>query len=322
MGIARATKASIIVTIITSSLTAFACAAGIDDITGYQPSPAAKKTNTVEPYSINEIIKMLPRHLDDQGVYQGNWIDMSDPRAIALDEEKFGKCEDLYISRGRYSRGGGVFDDTLSFIFPANEEAKIQASNSLKNQLAYIENPNELHYSDKRCDNREQQVAQLKELLNAVIQAGPSILQEKQRMVDEKKNRDEQATAKAREQARVREKAESDRQAIILAEKKGSEERAIKLKTCQNTNEFKLYEASATIELNQRIADNAQREIDQQKEAEKISGYVDKKVMYEMGTIIAGAKRLNKENFEIYKNMGGSAKNVESVHSLPNPCKR
>jgi hypothetical protein len=321
MVIARANKASIIVTIIASLLTACACAAGIDDITGYQPSSAGKK-NTVEPYSVNEIIKMLPRHLDEHGVYQGNWVDMSDPRAIALDEEKFGKCEDLYISRGRYSRGGGVFDDALSFVFPTNEEAKIQASNSLKYNLAYIENPNELLYSDKRCDKREQQVAQLKELLNAVIQAGPSILQEKQRLVDEEKGKHDKLKAKAREQARAQEKSESERQAIILAEKKGAEERAAKLSDCQNTNEYKLFDASVHIVMNQAIAVNAQNEIDRQKEGEKISGYVDKQVMYEMGNKIAGVKRINKDNFEIYKQLGGTARNVESVRTLDNPCKK
>jgi hypothetical protein len=129
-----------------------------------------------------------------------------------------------------------------------------------------------------------------------------------------------EAQERANAEQQTREKAAADRRAMELAESKGREERANKLKACQATNEYKLYEISATIEYNQAIARNAALEIQRQKEAAKISGYIDKPVMIEMGNRVAGANRLNKENFEAYRKLGGSARNLEAVKTLPNPC--
>lgn len=298
-------------------LTFSAFAAGIDDLTNYQSPSTHVDSSRVQPYTIEDIINILPNSLDENGVHltdnfllekQNAWHSRkyrNDPRAIAFDEEKFGKCEKYYLRKYQGSNGGMIFDHTLAYLFPKNEDQKLQASHNIKNMMKDLVpswKDDAMHRSGGVCGKWEEYNIQLKEILNAVIQAAPTILQAKHRMVAE-----DQAT-----------KAKQD--AYILAERKKGEEQSNKLKTCQNTNEFKLYKASVIIENNHAIAKNAQLEIDRQKEIQKVSGFLDKQVMYEMGNRIVEVNKLNKENFAAYKKFGGSARNVESVHSLPNPC--
>jgi hypothetical protein len=304
-------------------------AAGLDDITGYQ-SPVQAGAS-VKSYTTDEIISILPSSLNDNGIYIGghhgvygeNWVDYEDPRALALDEEKFGECDAYYI-RMDLSYGGIAFTNTLRYLFPESEEKKVRAISDLKDAMKYLADPGNLHYSSNKCADRDKYSVQLKEILNAVIQAAPTILKEKQRMVEmakaAKTQEQNQVKEKAREKQQAGEKAEADRQALALAERKGAEERANELRACQATNEYKLYDISSSIENNQLIARSATLEMQRQKEGAKISGYVDKQVMYEMGNRVAGANRLNKEKFEVYKKLGGAARNVESVKTLPNPC--
>jgi hypothetical protein len=322
-------------TLLLLSFSAFS--AGIDDITNYQSPPPQVEEKTVQPYTIQDIINKLPSLIDDDGVYigrvggRGSEVDLThDPRMHAFDEEKFERCNDLYI--GDYgSRGGSIFDSTLYFLFPrkgehgsSQEEYKAMSGRSLKSDLKYIEDTRNYHYGDKRCEDRAKYVAQIKEIVDAIIKAAPTILPEKQRLAEASRTAALKSQKEAQERAnaeqQTREKAAADRRAMELAESKGREERANKLKACQATNEYKLYEISATIEYNQAIARNAALEIQRQKEAAKISGYIDKPVMIEMGNRVAGANRLNKENFEAYRKLGGSARNLEAVKTLPNPC--
>lgn len=280
-------------------------AAGIDDITNYQPPPKGESPHIVEPYTANEIIAIVPDHLDDRGIYdQRDMLLWDNPKAKAFDEYHFGKCTGLYISvspMGSKNRipggwynpyGSKLLQDVLIFSFPKNEEDKINAASRMKYDLNQIEQYN---FRRDGCTDLPPKITQLKMLLDDIIQAAPSILQEKQRMVKEKMAR-------------------------IATEKQSKEEHTNELKACQNTNQYKLYEISKSIEINKAIAKNAQLEMQRQEEGAKISGLVDKRVMYEMGNRIAGVNRLNKENFEAYNKLGGSAKNIESVHGLPNPC--
>jgi hypothetical protein len=220
--------------------------------------------------------------------------------------------------------GGSTFDWALRYLFPENEEQKVTASEAIKRNLAEIDRESNSEYGVKECAGWRNYSTNLKEILNAVIQAAPAILKEKQRRVEleqmAKIQKQNQANEKARAKQQAGEKAEADRQALALAESKGAEERANELKACQATNEYKLYDISSSIENNQSIARSATLEMQRQKEGAKISGYVNKQVMYEMGNRVAGANRLNKEKFEVYKKLGGVARNVESVKTLPNPC--
>jgi len=205
-------------------------------------------------------------------------------------------------------------------LFPENEDQKTNASRGIKNSLTYLKESSQ----GSSCANREKYIVQIKEIFNAVIQAAPMILQEKQRLVAvaqaDKIQKQEQEKARGRIKQQAEEKAKAGRQALALAEAKGREERSKKIDACQNTNDYKLYAISAAINHNQVIAKNSRLEIQRQEEGAKISGLVDKQVMYEMGNRIAGVNRLNKENFEIYKQLGGSARNIESVKDLPDPC--
>ncbi len=320
MNIRARIRSSLFAAIVSLLLPVFAYAAGIDEITNYKSPPVKKEF--VEPYTIKEIMAMLPAKLNDQGVYgRGDALEWDDPRAKAFDEENFGKCRSLYFSDG--DRGRVLLWSTLRFIFPEDERSKEHASFTLKDNLTYVADPRN-HLDNNGCENRAQLVAKLKELLNTIIQAAPSILQEKQRIVDAareevaKRQKQQEVTVQAKKQAV--EKAEADRQAIMIAEKNGSEERANKLKTCQNANAYKLYGITDSIEINKVIAKKAKQEIENQEAGAKISGYVDTQVMHKMGNIIAGVNKLNKENFVLYKNLGGSARSLESVYRLRNPC--
>jgi hypothetical protein len=306
---------------IFSMLSFSVLAAGLDDIAGYQP--VAQAGCGVAPYAIQDIINKLPSVLDDEGIYKGGWIDFRDPRAVATDEEKFGKCEYFYI-RMNGKTGGHTFEWALHYLFPENGAKKIDASEVIKKNLAEIDRESNSEYGVKECADWRNYAANLKEILNAVIQAAPAILKEKQRMVaaakEAKLQEQNQANEKARAKQQAQEKAEADRRALELAERVGRDERANSLKACQATEGYKLYSVSATIEYNQAVARSAEMEIQHQKEASKISGVINKQVMYEMGNRVAGASRLNKENFEAYKKLGGAAKSIGAVKSLTNPC--
>ena len=305
-----------------------ASAAGLDDIMGYQPPPV-KAGATVTPYTMDEIIAILPSTLDDDGVYQGvlygggKWIEFENARATAFDKAQFDECDNYYI-RDNHNYGGIAFENTLRYLFPESEKEKVRAVSDFKDAMKYLADPGNLHYSSNKCAERDKYSANLKEILNAVIQAAPAILKEKQRMVEMAKaaklQEQNQANEKARAKQQAQEKADADRKSLELAERVGREERASQLKACQATEGYKLYSASATIEYNQAVARSAELEIQRQKEAGKISGFVNKQVMYEMGNRVAGANRLNKENFEVYKKLGGTAKSIGAVKSLPNPC--
>ncbi len=307
-------------------------ATDINDIVNYQPTAAPKLSNQAQPYTVSDIVNMLPSALDDGGIYRGvvALIDQNDQRAQAFDENTFGECKEFYIHTNKNTPkayGAQAFHSTLKYLFPANDEDKARASNMLKGSLAGIEHEKRSRITEtkRRCPDPDLYSARLKEILDAVIKAAPATLQEKQRQVQiaqeeaRKKQEHENEIARAKEQAEQEAKAE--KQAIELAERKGQEERASKLKACQNTNDYRLYEASALIVNNRSRAAGAQQRMQEEKEGAKISGYVNTDVMYKMGNVVAGANRLNEDNFQIYKQLGGTARNVEAVQRLPNPCK-
>lgn len=275
----------------------FACADGIDDAVNFESKPIIAASTSVQAYTIQDIINKLPDALNDNGVYTSDSANMEykqldeDPRITAFNKEKFGECETFYLYRSG-SAGGGGFEGVLGYLFPENEERKTNASSRIKHSLAYLKESTQ----GSRCANREKYLVQIKEIFNAVIQAAPMILQEKQRLVAmaqaEKIQKQDQENKRGRIRQQAEEKAAADRQAIEFAEAKGHEERSKRINACQNTNEYKLYAISATINNNQVIAKNSRLEMQRQEEGAKISGFVDKRVMHEMGNRIAGVNRL------------------------------
>lgn len=304
------------------SLPAFS--AGLDDIQNYQKRPIKNESNGTQPYTTQEIIRKIYTSIDEKGVYKGKWVDgFNDPKAIAFDEAKFGKCEYFHM-RFNGKMGGSLFDGTLRFLFPKDENQKAAASSAVKQRLEAIENANNSEYRTYECADWRESVAKLKDILNVTIEAAPAILKEKQKAAEiaevEKNEKLKVDAEKTSQLQQAREKVIADRAASDLVVKEGRKEREIKLENCRNTNEYKLYKISEVIESNNSMARNAEATIKQEKEAEKISGFVNKQVMYQMGNVIVGANKLNKDNFEIYKKLDGAARNFESVKALINPC--
>lgn len=174
--------------------------AGIDNITSYQSPPAKVDTASVQPYTIQDIIKILPNSLNKDGVYEVDgairtkknaWqtgSDLTDPRAVAFDEENFGKCKEYYIHVSN-AAGGRIFSDTLKYLFAKNEDQKVIASREIKDIMrgltATVPNHNNAEYrSGGICENWEKYNTKLNEILNDVIQAAPAILQERHRTTE------------------------------------------------------------------------------------------------------------------------------------------
>lgn len=297
-----------------------ACAANIDDVINYKP-PTQVVSNALQAFSVTDIINILPTALDDKGVYRGNESSVykgfwEDPRAKSFDKENFGDCEAFYI-QGFGSAAKGGFESILRFSFPENEESKINASRGIKYSLEYLEKTGTL---GSKCTNREKHTARIKVIFNAIIQAAPEILKEKQRSIEivtQKRMQEqlEKNVVQSKMQAEAKVKADG-----LVAESKLNEERNRKTEICQNSSEYKLYHSSAIIESNNAVVENAKLTIQRQEEGAKISGVLDKRVMYEMGNKIAEGSRLNTDNFEIYKKLGGTAKRKELVRKLNNPC--
>ncbi len=299
-------------------------AASLDDVINYQAPPAVVKVESKPPYTIQDILNKIPDALDDKGVllpYSDNWIRSEEPGAIAFDKEKFGECADFYIFNGGDSQGRKTINSTLLFLFSSVESEKERGRHNLKFGLERLSDPNSRRYNAEACYNNPQLLTNYKEIINAVIQAAPSVLEEKRRLVAEKQNK-----AKREQQAKqeAEEKAVLERQANMLAAEKAEEARLAKLTACKNSNAYKLYESSAMIEVNNSNIGWAKNKIMQQEEGAKISGFVDKRVMYEMGNTIAQATRSNTELYGIYKQSGGTAKSVELVRatSPSNPCEK
>jgi hypothetical protein len=273
----------------------------------------------------------VSQHLNDRGVYvdyQESWDDRhkNKSRAEAFDKENFGECKELYFNfaevKSSQSDGGYALELTMKFLFSSDEKDKVDASEKLKKTLSGFEGS--MSYDNSRKSNCPSAYARLKEILNAVIEAAPGILEEKQRTFEIAQEAKTKAQSQAIEKAKLKEQADAkekaDMQAMQLAEAKGREERANKLKACQSGNAYKLYETSVTINNNRVMANNARLAIQQQEEGAKVSGYVNKNVMYKAGNIIAEAESVKKGNFELYKKLGGTAWTIDSVEVLPNPC--
>lgn len=305
-------------------------AAGIDNILNYESPPIPLSAEIVRPYTIQDIITKLPESIDDNGIYiqdydrilGENWI--NDPRFVAFDEGNFGKCEEYYI-RIENNYGGIIFKSTLKYLFPKNEEMKTRASEDLQAAITYVQNPDNLNYSNGKCENRNKFYIKQTELINALVEAAPIIFQEKQHMVAMAQAanilKQDQENERARVKQQSEEKAVAERVAMEFAEMTENEERNNKLEACRNKITYRLYEISTIIEHNRRVANDALQVIHQQQKGAKISGQVNKQVINRMGKIIDGANTLNKDNFKMYKRLGGSSRQVESVKSLSDPCK-
>jgi hypothetical protein len=89
---------------------------------------------------------------------------------------------------------------------------------------------------------------------------------------------------------------------------------------CMQTNKPKLNQVSVSIESALAMRHGAQQEIQRQREGAKYSGFVNKQVMQTMGERIASMDKWLPELFQKYKSLGGTAKKVEDVRAVTDPC--
>jgi hypothetical protein len=301
--------------------------AGLDDITSYKKAAEIEQIS-VAPYTTQEIISKVAGHLDEKNVFQNGEYGKEvffyqDPKTIAFNKAKFGNCEEFYL--GQSSFGNTAFNSTIKFLFPESEEYKENLAGAVKGALKQLEDPFIKGTIGGNCKNHLTYVAELKDFLNSIAQAAPSVLEKNQNKIAAAKNKAEKrvATEKsiAKEKADKEAIRQADMQAKNKAEKLGIESNAKKLASCKQQKEYKIFEVSLFIQVNNNIAKNSQKEIDSQKEGAKISGIVNKNVMYTAGNRIVGAKESNNELFAAYKKLDGTAKTAETVVVPTNPCK-
>lgn len=314
--------------LIVSCFASTCYSAGLDDITSYKKAEEIEQISVATPYTTKEIINKVASKLDEKNVFQvGSYGEdvffYQDPKTIAFNKAKFGNCEEFYV--GQSSFGNTAFNSTVKFLFPENEEHKENLGGAVKGALRQLEDPFLKGSMGGHCKNHLAYAAELKDFLNSIAQAAPSILEKNQNKLAAAKIKEEKRLTVeksiAKENANKEAKRLADSQAKDKAEKIGKEANAKKLASCKQQKEYKLFEVSAFIQLNNNIAKNSQKEIDSQKEGAKISGIVNKNVMYTAGNRIVGAKESNNELFAAYKKLGGTAKTSETVVVSTNPCK-
>lgn len=300
----------------------FSIAASLDDAVNYKSLPDRAGLINAQAYTVQELVDKLPAALDEKGVFNNGDGNRKykklneDARVIAFNNQKFGGCEAFYLFKyGAVGTGG--LENTLRFAFPRDENTKINASNGIKHTLSYLKESTSL---GKKCENRDEYLAVLKDVFNAVIQSSPNILQERLRIAEvdlqimnqKKQQRDTIEASRLAEGKAIKDDLLQKRNETIFRNKK--------YEICRNTNDYKFYELSKTLEFNNQIIESAKLTIKQQEDGAKISGFVDKNVIHKMGITIVNANHANDENYEIYKKMGGSAKRKELVRGTNDPC--
>lgn len=300
----------------------FTSAAGLDDAVNYKSASDRTGSTNTHAYTLQEIIEKLSNGLDEKGIFnngQGNreYKKLNeDSRIIAFNKQNFGDCEAFYLFKYG-SAGHGGLENTLRFIFPRDENSKINASNGIKHTLSYL---NESTALGTKCENKNEYLTSLKNVFNAVIQARSNILNERLRIaeidlqaVNQKKQQREAAELNRMSQGKaVLDDLLEKRNETILRNKK--------FEICTNTNEYKFYELTRVLEFNTRIIEESKLAIKQQEAGAKISGLVDKNIIHKMGIAIANSNQANDDNYLNYVKMGGTVKRKELVRAVSNPC--
>lgn len=269
-------------------------AASLDDAMNYEAKQ--KEKDEVRPYTISEMIELLPQYVDDNGHYNGATFLEQDKRVYAFNRDSFGGCSRLNIGFSPYF-GARLVKNTLAFSFASDDKEKESASREIKSGISVLDDASDSLGDYGACTSsmREKSVSKMKELLNAIIDAAPKIREEKQRI----------AALKNEEESRALEEKNRNRE---------------KLEQCLNSTEYALYRASNAIVTGQSMIRLANQKIEQENEASKISGYRDARVMHDMGIKITNIKKQNKQYFDEYKRLGGKAKSVEAVPYTDDPC--
>lgn len=301
-------------------------------------SPAVQATPTAHPYSLEELIKIIPNHLDDQIHYgaghecpeNAGCLTLDNDALMEFNKETFGDCREFYIylssndlprnthlyaslygiNKGRY-----IFSTALQSLFGDTEAEKQTAKVELKTLLT-----NEEFLSTCTKFNRWQ----IKVFLSDIFKAAPLIAQEKQQQVNEKQAKLAQEKRRATE-AHQRIMDEENAQAAKAAKQQAEKEQRIKEsierhERCVATDTYKLHTITQQIVFTQQMKKAAEARIQKEDEVAKISGVVNKEVKYEAGKWVVEAKTLLPQLFAKYKALGGTATSLDNVVEVPDPC--
>ncbi len=299
---------NICIVLVISLFASSSFSASLEEITNYKK--AEPEQIIAKSYSVKEIIDILLNHIDDDGRYVGGGnnnartFSSEDARLAAFNKEKFGNCKEFYINTVA-SGGDMAFNSTIEFLLANNESSRERHSSDVQYALDSLEDPY-LARTQSECKDNLVYATELRSLLDSIAKIVPSILDEKHKRVE---------TAKAKEKMLLAKDLERKSAGL-----KAKDENAKKLTACRQKPKYKLYEVSLIIQRNNEIARYSQKEIDAQNEGAKISGVVNKRVMYEAGNRIVGAKASNKEAFVSYRKLGGTAKTPEAIAPTINPC--
>jgi organic radical activating enzyme len=303
----------------------------------YAPVPEVKVAQPevkkeVVGYTVQDIVKMLPIYVSNSGSYVSLNLDyyhrdqfinivpnVPTPeemlfvaaRVEAFNSNNFGNCEEFYLHLNQLEKNFDImrsrdwlaeytFRQYLKVLFNGGRppyEENVSATQSL---LQRLQNPETFSGHRSTCEEHEKYFVRFKEILDAVTQAAPAIVEQNKRIAqairDTKNKEYEDVAAKSAAREKTR-------------------------NACLNSNQYKLYSFSQMIAGNRTQIAWAQQVIEREKAGAKISGYVNKQIMYEKGNQIASLKASNEEKFKYYKAAGGTAKNIDSVNAISvNPC--
>lgn len=302
----------------------FVVAAGLEDALNYKPKVGVSIESAASPFAVKDIVDAIPYALDKDGLFgssaKGSPVDikkwdafLNDPRLMAFHRENFGKCEEFYVNSRSW--GTGVFDNALRFAFSEDESQKKNASLGIKHGLDGLEKNASL---GRNCEGRIAYTKKLREIVNIILEAAPSIKAESTRMVQ---SATQQLSKEKNEQEAKKLKVQEERVAKDRAADETKKERERKESECLKSPAHQLYFMSLSVVGNiatkQEIASIMQR----QQEGAKVSGYIDKKVMADAGLAMGDANQRGSLWFAEYRKLGGKASKPEEVIAPKDPCK-
>jgi hypothetical protein len=287
-----------------------------------QPKPAVVATPEqpiAAPYSNQEIVKLVTSFVSTN-VYENSYNQFFSKMRATFDVNRsgaydkinfgdnlspnakgfgnmaylFGPCAkffplfanpDTQSGMENWEWGEDAFNFTILYVIAKSDAEKAANIQQVKDHLNLIAE------NSGACKDKVQNMAKLKALLSAVIQAGPEILE-----------------------------ANKHAQDHVVAAQNAQNLSNQKLAACQNTSPYRVYVYSRNILDMQNMKLHYEGIIQQQKDGAKASGVVDQQVLYDAGNRIASINKQIKDTFAAYKQVGGSASNSDLVKPLASPC--
>lgn len=302
----------------------------------YAPVPEVKVAQPeikkeVVGYTVQDIVKMLPIYVDHRGKYGRLNSDYYDrdrfintvpnvptpeemlfvaERVEAFNQANFGSCDRYYLHLSQLEKNFDImrsrdwlaeyaFRSYLETLFNGKSNPDEWNVSATLDLLKSLQNP-ETFAGRSECSEHEKYFVQFKEILDAVTQAAPAIVEQNKRI------------AQAIRDTKIKEYEDVAAKSVAREKTRNA---------CLNSNQYKLYYFSQIIAGNLTQIAWAQQAIEREKAGAKISGYVNKQIMYEKGNQIASLKASNEEKFKYYRAAGGTAKKIDGVIAASvNPC--